>query len=184
MPEHRIILDEKKFSLTLHRLCRQLIENHHDFSQTAIIGVQPRGIFLSARLKKNLKEITGLDIQYGMLDPTFYRDDYRTAGKPLLPKASDINFSTENKKVVLIDDVLYTGRTTRAAMDALLDFGRPSKIELLVLVDRRFTRHLPIQPDYVGKTIDSLISERVVVEWKETDGQDRIWITQDNLDAS
>jgi len=172
----RIILDSKKLNLTIDRLCYQLIENHKDFVETALVGVQPRGVYFSDRLYKRLKEITGIDILYGLLDPTFYRDDYRTAEKQLTPKETTIRFSTERKKVVLIDDVLFSGRTVRAAMDALLDFGRPSKVELLVLIDRRFTRQLPIQPDYVGKAIDSLTSEKVVVEWEKQDGADQIWI--------
>ena len=172
----RIILDSKKFLLTLDRLCFQLIENHKEFSQTVLIGVQPRGIYLSDRLHIRLQEVTKKKIQYGIIDPTFYRDDYRTSGKQLIPKATNIQFSTANKNIVLIDDVLFSGRTIRSAMDALLDFGRPAKVELLVLVDRRFTRQLPIQPDYVGKSIDSLTSERVKVDWKHIDGVDRIWI--------
>lgn len=172
----RIILDSKHFLLTLDRLCFQLIETQKDFSNTVIIGVQPRGIYLSERIHKRLQEITGRQIQYGIIDPTFYRDDYRTAERQLTPKTTSIKFSTENKNVVLIDDVLYSGRTIRSAMDALLDFGRPAKVELLVLVDRRFTRQLPIQPDYIGISIDSLTSERVKVDWEKMDGADRIWI--------
>lgn len=172
----RIILDSKRFLLTLNRLCFQLIETQKDFTDTAIIGVQPRGIYLSDRIHRRLTEITGKNILYGIIDPTFYRDDYRTAEKQLTPKATSIRFSTENKKVVLIDDVLFSGRTIRSAMDALLDFGRPAKVELLVLVDRRFTRQLPIQPDYIGISIDSLTSERVKVDWEKSEGADRIWI--------
>jgi pyrimidine operon attenuation protein/uracil phosphoribosyltransferase len=172
----RIILDSAKFSLTIDRLCRQLIENHSDFSNTVLIGVQPRGVFLAERIAKRLATITGTKILYGKLDVTFYRDDFRRSGKLHTPQDMDIPFQVEGKKVVLIDDVLYTGRTIRAALDALLDFGRPSDVELLVLVDRRFTRQLPIQPNYIGKTIDSLISENVKVEWKEIEGEDKIWI--------
>ncbi len=172
----RIILDSRKLNLTIDRLCYQLIENHKKFSDTVLIGVQPRGVYFSDRLHKRLKEITGIEIQYGLLDPTFYRDDYRTSEKQLTPKATTIHFSTEEKKVVLIDDVLFSGRTVRAAMDALLDFGRPAKVELLVLIDRRFTRQLPIQPDYVGKAIDSLTSEKVMVEWDHHSEGDRIMI--------
>jgi pyrimidine operon attenuation protein / uracil phosphoribosyltransferase len=172
----RIILDSAKFSLTIDRLCHQLIENHPDFTKTALIGVQPRGVFLADRIVKRLTKITGQKILFGKLDVTFYRDDFRRSGKLHTPQDMDIPFTIEGNKVVLIDDVLYTGRTIRAALDALLDFGRPSDVELLVLVDRRFTRQLPIQPDYIGKTIDSLVSENVKVDWKETDGEDRIWI--------
>jgi len=172
----RLILDSKKLNLTIDRLCYQLIENHKDFTDAVIIGIQPRGILLSNRIYTHLKKITNLEIKYGLLDVTFYRDDYRTSEKQLTPKSSNIRFSTEGKKVVLIDDVLFSGRTVRAAMDALLDYGRPSKVELLVLIDRRYSRELPIQPDYVGKAIDSLNSERVKVEWKETDNADQIWL--------
>ena len=172
----RIILDSKKFLLTLDRLCYQLIENHRAFENTALIGVQPRGIYLSDRIHKRLTQIIGRPVLYGIIDPTFYRDDYRTSDKQLTPKATNIKFSTANKNVVLIDDVLFSGRTIRSAMDALLDYGRPAKVELLVLVDRRFTRQLPIQPDYVGKSIDSLTSERVKVDWEHMEGADRIWI--------
>jgi len=172
----RIILDSAKFSLTIDRLCHQLIENHSDFNNTALIGVQPRGVELANRIANRLNKITGKKILYGKLDVTFYRDDFRRGHKLHAPQDMDIPFVIEGKKVVLIDDVLYTGRTIRAALDALLDFGRPSDVELLVLVDRRFTRQLPIQPDYVGKTIDSLASENVRVDWKETDGKDGIWL--------
>ena len=174
--QHRTILDSRKLLLTIDRLCYQLIENHKDFSQTVLIGVQPRGVYFSDRLYKRLKEITAIEIQYGLLDPTFYRDDYRTSDKQLTPRETTIRFSTEGKKVVLIDDVLFSGRTVRAAMDALLDFGRPSKVELLVLIDRKFTRQLPIQPDYTGKAIDSLTSEKVSVEWDHHAAGDRIVI--------
>ena len=172
----RIILEPSKFSFTIERLCRQLIEAHGDFSSTVIIGVQPRGIILSKRIHTRLSEILKTEITYGIIDPTFYRDDFRSSVRQLTPAQTEIDFLIEGKKVVLIDDVLYSGRTIRAAMDALLDFGRAEKVELLVLVDRRFKRHLPIQPDYVGKTIDSITSEKVKVEWNETDGTDKIWI--------
>jgi pyrimidine operon attenuation protein/uracil phosphoribosyltransferase len=177
----RVILDSKKFSLTIERLCHQLIENHKHFENTCIIGIQPRGIFLSNRIVSRLHKIDKtLQIKHGLLDITFYRDDFRRREKPLTPSTTKIDFSIENKKVVLIDDVLFTGRTIRAALDALLDFGRPAHVELLVLIDRRFTRDLPIQADYVGKTIDSIESEHVKVEWQERDGADTIWILTEN----
>jgi len=177
----RVILDSQKFSLTIDRLCHQLIENHKDFLNTCIIGIQPRGIFLSKRIKERLQKIeTKLNPEHGVLDITFYRDDFRRREKPLTPSNTDIEFSIEGKKVILIDDVLFTGRTIRAAMDALLDFGRPEHVELLVMIDRRFTRDLPIQANYVGKTIDSIESEHVQVEWKENDGADKIWILTEN----
>ncbi|HZH94988.1 MAG TPA: bifunctional pyr operon transcriptional regulator/uracil phosphoribosyltransferase PyrR, partial [Flavisolibacter sp.] len=142
------------------------IENHHRFQNTALLGIQPRGIAFSDRLVSEIKKETGdVAVDYGKLDITFYRDDLR---KELhIPNRTDINFSMEGKRVILVDDVLYTGRTIRAALDALMDFGRPEKVELLILIDRRYSRQLPIQPDYVGKSIDSIISQKVKVLWDE-----------------
>ncbi len=174
----RVLLDSKKLNLTITRLCHQLIEQHHDFSQAAIIGVQPRGVFLANRIHQQLKGILKKkNIDYGKLDITFYRDDFRLKSKPMIADETNIEFSLEGKNIILIDDVLYTGRTIRAALDAMLDYGRPADVELLVLVDRRLQRHLPIQAKYVGKVIDSIKSEKVIVEWKETDGNDKVWIT-------
>ncbi len=173
----RLILESRHFSLTIRRLCHLLIENHGDFSNTVLIGVQPRGVMLASRIYKELSAITGLkNIAYGKLDITFYRDDFRQKGKPMQASETDITFSIEGKKVVLIDDVLYTGRTIRAAMDAMLDFGRPFHVELLVLIDRRLHRDLPIQATYIGKVIDSIAEEKVKVEWQEEDGEDKVWI--------
>ena len=154
--------------MVIKRLAQQLIENHGDFADTVLIGIQPRGIPFAERILHAISALQpNLKVPYGRLDITFYRDDVRTE----LHKANEtsIPFSIENKKVVLIDDVLYTGRTIRAAMDALLDYGRPSKVELCVLIDRRFSRQLPIQPDYCGKAIDSILSQRVKVEWGSHD---------------
>jgi len=141
-----------------------VIESSGDFANTVVIGLQPRGIYLSDQVVEEIKkEMPDIPIHYGKLDITFYRDDVR---KELhIANQTDIPFSIEGKKVVLIDDVLYTGRTIRAALDALLAFGRPGKVELCVLIDRRFSRQLPIQPDYVGKAIDSIVSQKVKVEW-------------------
>jgi pyrimidine operon attenuation protein/uracil phosphoribosyltransferase len=172
--EKQVILNEKQFELTLNRLCYQLIENHNDFSNTVLIGLQPRGINVLARLKFRLEQILGHSIVCGNLDTTFYRDDFRRREKPLIPSATNIDFIIENKQVVLIDDVLFTGRTIRSGIDALMAFGRPTKVELLVFIDRRFKRDLPIQADYVGKTVDTLLSERVSVEWSEIEGQDKV----------
>ncbi len=172
--ETQVILNAKQFDLTLQRLCRQLIENHDDFSNTVLIGLQPRGIRVLNRLKELIEEILDKEIQCGSLDITFHRDDFRRRETPLIPSVTNIDFSLENKKIVLIDDVLYTGRTIRAGLDAMLAYGRPNNVELLVFVDRRFKRHLPIQADYIGKTVDSLVSERVSVEWKEIEGEDKV----------
>jgi len=172
--ERQVILNTKHFELTLNRLCYQLIETHDNFSDSVLIGLQPRGINVVTRLKSKLEEILGHEIVCGNLDITFYRDDFRRRDIPLIPSATNIDFVIENKNVVLVDDVLYTGRTIRSGLDALLAFGRPSKVELLTMIDRRFKRDLPIQADYVGKTVDTLISERVSVEWDEIEGEDKV----------
>lgn len=179
--QSRIILDSSKFRLTIERLCHQLIENHGDFSNACIIGVQPRGVKLAKRIVQTLEELLpGVHIKFGVLDTTFYRDDFRHHDKPLLAEETDIDFVIKGKQVILIDDVFYTGRTIRSALDALLDFGRPAKIELLVLIDRRLSRHVPISPDYVGKTIDAVTSEKVRVEWSENGDADTVWIVPHN----
>lgn len=160
----KTILDKQQLHLTLLRLAHQLMENHLDLDEVVFIGIQPRGVKVASRLVECIRELCpGGKLQYGLLDITFYRDDIRD--ELHVANKTDIPFSIENKKVVLIDDVLYTGRTIRAALDAIQDFGRPQKVELCVLVDRRFNRELPIQPDYFGKAIDSMISQKVKVEW-------------------
>lgn len=166
-------MTEPQLAITIKRLAHQLLENHVDLENTILIGLQPRGIFLSDRIVEEVKkELPAQKIKYGKLDITFYRDDIRKE----LHKANqtDIPFSIEGKTVILIDDVLYTGRTIRAALDALLDFGRPEKVELCVLIDRRFSRQLPIQADYAGKAIDSIITQKVKVLWSKKDGRDEV----------
>jgi pyrimidine operon attenuation protein/uracil phosphoribosyltransferase len=160
----KTILTGQQLAITIRRLAHQILENSNDLGDTVIIGLQPRGIYLSDQVVEEIKkQLPGTSLLYGKLDITFYRDDIR---KELhIANQTDIPFSLEGKKVVLIDDVLYTGRTIRAALDALLAFGRPEKVELCVLIDRRFSRQFPIQPDYVGKSIDSIISQKVRVEW-------------------
>jgi len=171
----KTILNDKQLGITIDRLCHQLLENHLRFEDTVLIGLQPRGIYLSDRIHRKLSQLLpGIQIPYGKLDITFYRDDFKSGNELHVPNEMDINFSIEGKKVVLIDDVLYTGRTIRSALDAMLDFGRPSSVELLVLIDRRFSRQLPIQSDYTGRTIDAIITQRVKVLWKEKDGKDEV----------
>ena len=172
--EKQVILNSRHFELTIKRLCYELIEQHNDFSNTVLIGLKPRGVNVVTRIKSQLEQILGKEVLCGTLDITFYRDDFRRTKKPLIPSVTNIDFDIENKKVVLVDDVLYTGRTIRSGLDALLAFGRPQKVELLTLVDRRFRRDLPIQADYIGKTVDTLVSERVSVEWKEIEGEDKV----------
>lgn len=172
--EKQVILNSKQFELTINRLCYQLIENHSNFEESVLIGLQPRGIHVVNRLKSQLESILKKEITCGNLDITFYRDDFRRREKPIIPSVTNIDFVIENKKVILIDDVLFTGRTIRSGIDAMMAFGRPEKVELLTLIDRRFKRHLPIQADYIGKTIDTLSTERVNVEWKEIEGIDQV----------
>ena len=169
----KTVLNEQQLDVTLKRLSHQILENHPDMENTVLIGLQPRGIFVSDQIVNAFKSLLpNKQINYGKLDITFYRDDIRKG--ILLANHTDIPFSIENKNVVLIDDVLYTGRTIRAALDALLDFGRPDKVELCVLVDRRFSRQLPIQADYIGKAIDSIITQKVRVYWKERDQKQEV----------
>lgn len=155
------VLSPKQLELSLLRLAHQLAEDISDPADTIIIGLQPRGIFISDRIVKEVRNLLNAEVKYGKLDITFYRDDFR---KELHhANATDIPFSIDNKKVILIDDVLYTGRTIRAALDALTDFGRPVSVKLCVLVNRRFERELPIQPDFTGMTIDSVHSQKIKV---------------------
>lgn len=160
------ILDSYQLNLTLKRLAHQLIENHYPFTDTCFIGMQPRGLQVSDKIVQYIRELyPDMVLNYGKLDITFYRDDLRSSLH--VPTITDIPFSIEGKKIVLIDDVLYTGRTIRAAMDALIDYGRPAKVELMILIDRKFNRQLPIQPDYVGKSVDSIITQKVKVIWEK-----------------
>lgn len=175
MKSKRLILNQTQLALTIKRLCFQLIENHNDFSNTVLIGLQPRGIYLAKRIQKELNQILGSEkVLLGSLDTTFFRDDFRRRDSPLIPNKTRIDFIIEDKKVVLIDDVLYTGRTIRSGLDAMLAYGRPKLVELLVLVDRRFSRHLPIEPNYVGETVDSVDSERIEAQWEEVDGKNQV----------
>ena len=177
MLKEREILDKAKMLITIERLCHQLIELHSKFENTVLIGVQPRGTYLNNRILKKLKLIIPNNyIQSGNVDISFYRDDLMRRDKPIIPEIMDMNLSLEAKNVILIDDVLFTGRSIRSAIDALMAFGRPRSVELLTLIDRRFSRDLPIQPNYVGKTIDTVESEKIVVQWEEIHGIDRVLI--------
>ncbi len=175
--QKKLLLDHQLFEITIQRLCQQLIENHNDFKNTALIGLQPRGIYLADRIKATLEANLGYNIDLGYLDITFYRDDFRRREKPLKANATSMPFIIEEKKVVLIDDVLYTGRSIRAALDAMSAFGRPELVELLVLIERKYTRHLPIQPNYIGKSVNTMQSQRVQVEWSiQGAKKDNIWL--------
>ena len=173
--EEKLLYDHQKLNATINRLAYELIENHEQFNQTAIIGLQPRGILLARIIRQRVEEIIQSKIKYGELDITFFRDDYRTNDKQLGASPIHIPFSTENLNIILIDDVLYTGRSIRSAMDALLGFGRPAKIELCVLIDRKFNRENPVAPDYVGKTVDTRgHGQKVKVEWAEKNY--KVWL--------
>ena len=177
MIEEREILDQNLIAVTIERLCHQLIEVHNNFDNTVIVGVQPRGTFLNNRIIKKLQQIQPkIKIDSGNVDISFYRDDLMRRDKPIIPQTMDINISLEDKHIVLVDDVLYTGRSIRSAIDAILNFGRPKSVELLTLINRRFNRDLPIQPNYIGKNIDAMDSEKIIVEWKEVSHIDRVLI--------
>ena len=173
----KVLLNAKEVNIILHRLACQLIENHNTFENTVLIGMQPRGKFLANRLAKILKEDYKIkNLLLGYLDITFFRDDFRRGDKPLEANTTEIDFIVEDKKVVFIDDVLYTGRSIRAALTAIQSFGRPKEIELLTLIDRRFSRHLPIQPNYRGRQVDAINKEKVIVNWRENGEEDSVYL--------
>lgn len=167
------ILNAAQIELSVKRLAHQILENHLRLEDTVLVGIQPRGIFLSDRIVQELKQLLKkADLPYGKLDITFYRDDVRRELK--LANHTHIPFNIENKHAIIIDDVLWTGRTVRSALDALIDFGRPASVELCVLIDRRFSREFPIQANYVGRTIDAFASQKVIVHWKENNNVDEV----------
>ena len=172
----KVLLSDKKINIILNRLCYQLIERHGDFSNAVLVGLQPRGTLLLDRLVELLIK-SGIDQpKIGKLDTTFFRDDFRRSERPLNANATVMNQSVEGKDVVLIDDVLFTGRSIRSALTAIDTYGRPKSIELLVLVDRRFSRHLPIQPDYLGAQIDALQGDKVKVVWSEKETENTVYL--------
>jgi pyrimidine operon attenuation protein/uracil phosphoribosyltransferase len=175
--QKKLILDQHLLDITISRLCYQLIENHDDFSNSAILGLQPRGTYVAERIKSQLEVLLKTEIEIGYLDTTFHRDDFRRRETPKKANETNIPFLIEDKNIILIDDVLYTGRSVRAALDAMISFGRPQTVELLVLVDRKYTRDLPIQPNYIGRSVNTMQSQRVMVEWREQGRKkDSIWL--------
>ncbi|MDP4085388.1 MAG: bifunctional pyr operon transcriptional regulator/uracil phosphoribosyltransferase PyrR [Bacillota bacterium] len=172
-----LVLDEQAIRRSLTRIAHQIIEKNKGIEETVLVGIRTRGIYLAHRLAEQIEEIEGKSIAVGELDITLYRDDLtkKTENQEPLVKGSDIPVDITNKIVVLIDDVLYTGRTVRAAMDALMDIGRPGAIQLAVLVDRGH-RELPIRADYVGKNIPTSSTEKIVVELNEVDKIDQVSI--------
>lgn len=181
MEKTQLLVNAIRFQLMMERLALEVIENHSDFKNTVIIGLQPRGVFVSKRIVSILSTQFNIsNIAEGSLDTTFFRDDFREHQNPLIPQPTKIDVEIENKRVLLVDDVLFTGRTIRSGMEALLSFGRPKKVELLVLIDRLYSRDLPIQADYSGLKVDTINSQRVIVNWKETEKEDSIWLVQKN----
>lgn len=179
MNQKRLVLSSPLLEIVVSRLCQELIENHGDFTDSVLLGLQPRGIYLAERITRELSRTLGRELPLGYLDATFYRDDFRRRDTPLRPNTTNVPFLIENKRVILIDDVMATGRMVRAALDAMSAFGRPRKVELLVLIYRRYNRDLPIKPDYVGQRVNTLESQRVLVEWTEQGADtDRIWLME------
>ena len=175
--EKRLILDNSLTRIILERIALQITENHSNLENCAIIGMQPRGILLARKLLEIVIRISGnKSILYGELDSTFYRDDFRQGDKMLVPNTIKIDFLIEGKKIIIVDDVLYTGRSVRSSLNALADFGRPLKIELMALIDRKFNRELPIQPDYIGEEVDTRTNDRVEVIWTENKSTPEVWI--------
>lgn len=173
----KLILDSDLLNITIRRLCQELVENHGDFSSTVILGLQPRGIYLAEIIRQNLEATLGKIVPLGYLDVTFHRDDFRRREVPAKASETRVPFAIEGKNVVLVDDVLFTGRTVRAALDAMMAFGRPAKVELLVLIDRKYDRDLPIAPDYVGKAVYTVATQRVLVELKaQGHPENKIWL--------
>tara|TARA_B100000575_G_scaffold174712_1_gene140026 strand:+ start:3155 stop:3715 length:561 start_codon:yes stop_codon:yes gene_type:complete len=179
------LLDKFTLDVLLNRLSCQLIENHFDFQNSILIGLQPRGVFVLSKLVEKLKDKYFIqNLKYGKLDTTFFRDDFRSKREQPKASFSHIDFDIENKRVVLIDDVLYTGRSIRAALIAIESYGRPIKIELLTLINRRFTRHLPIQPDYVGLNVDTIQNDRVNVNLQQSNVEDAVYILKDDNETN
>ena len=180
MPRGRTILEKERFALTIDRLCHQLIENYGNFEDACLVGVQSRGVLLSNRIHRRLLQILNIPhILYGKLDVTFHRDDFRIRSKPVAANITEMDFLVEDKRVIMIDDVLYSGRTIQAALTALQHYGRPRQVELLTLIDRRFNRSLPIQSDYIGITVDAINEAYVKVEWQEVEKKDRVILFSD-----
>ena len=172
-----VVMDADRIGRTLTRIAHEIVERNKGVEDLALVGVRSRGVPIARRLARTLADITGHDVPTGSLDITLYRDDLmRSAvGPQPLVRKTDITFSIDDKKILLVDDVLYTGRTTRAALDALIDFGRPKAIQLIVLVDRGH-RELPIKADYVGKNLPTTVDESVRVHLEEIDGEDEVWL--------
>lgn len=175
--DKRIILDSALLNITIKRMCYQLVENHGDFKNSVILGLQSKGVYLADKIAKLLESDFNIKVPVGYLDTTFNRDDFRRRQLDLQPSVMHVPFSLEEKNIILVDDVLYTGRSVRAALDAMLAYGRPSSVELLILIDRKYTRELPIEPKYCGKHVNTLSTEKVLVELTEQGAaKDNVWL--------
>lgn len=170
-----VIIDEDGLKRTITRLAHEIIERNKGTKNIVLVGMRTRGEFIAQRIHKKIKEIDGNDVELGVLDVTLYRDDFRMRLKQPEVSTTNITFDISEKDIILIDDVLYTGRTVRAALDALMDLGRPSTIQFCVLVDRGH-RELPIRADFVGKNIPTSINEEVRVKLKDVDGEDSVYL--------
>jgi len=183
-----VLLDSEAISKALSRIAHEVIEGSEDLDRVALVGIQTRGVPLASRLRRLIEERSGVELPFGILDITFHRDDVhvrdggRPPGRQPVVRATSVPFPLEGMTVVLVDDVLYTGRTIRAAIDALLDFGRPARVQLAVLVDRGH-RELPIRPDYVGKNLPTARSERIQVELVEVDEIDGVLLVGESEDG-
>ncbi len=173
----RLLLGSQHVDITLKRLCQEILENLDDNTPTVLVGLQPRGVSLAKRLHVYLKELAGISLPLGILDATFHRDDFKRDGNILKPTSTTLDFIIEDTRVILIDDVIASGRMVRAAMDAMQAYGRPASIQLLCLINRKYNRDLPIQPDYIGKTVNTVQSQKVLVEWSGEGAEgDNIWL--------
>jgi len=173
----KLVASAKYTDLLIRRLAEQLIEDHGNFSDSVLIGLQPKGGYLLKQIQKYLQTQYDCSVQAGLLDTTFFRDDFKRKDLNWKPKITEMPFLVENKKVILIDDVLFTGRSVRSSLDALISFGRPSKVQLLILIERVFQREFPISPDYIGIKVNTLISEKIKIDWELE--EINIWISKD-----
>jgi pyrimidine operon attenuation protein/uracil phosphoribosyltransferase len=175
-----VVMDADRIRRTLTRIAHEIVERNKATDDLALVGVRTRGVPIAKRLASTLREITGHDVPTGALDITLYRDDLmrHAVGPQPLVRSTEIQFSIDDRKILLVDDVLYTGRTTRAALDALIDYGRPKAIQLVVLVDRGH-RELPIKADYVGKNLPTAPTDHIAVRFAEVDGEDGVWISSE-----